>query len=100
MPKSVPLLLQELRRDPNGTETYFAWLAEEHPAIFASLFGRALPQIIQHEDQGGDEVVYHSAEEVEAELKRRGLPPLQDVFKLPKRIDLCNPPTIEVTPDT
>jgi len=61
--------------------------------------GRALPQIIQHEDQGGIEVVYHSAEEIAAELKKRGLPPLKDVFELPKRIDLENPPTIDVTPE-
>ncbi len=92
-------LLEVLRLDPNGVESYFAWLAEEHPAIFCSLLGRALPQIIQHEDQGGIEVVYHSAEEIAAEFKKRGLPPLKDVFELPKRIDLHDPPSIDVTPD-
>jgi hypothetical protein len=29
--------------------SYFMWLAEHHPAIFASLLGRAMPQIMQHE---------------------------------------------------
>ncbi len=59
-------LLEVLRRDPNGVESYFAWLAEEYPAIFCSLLGRALPQIIQHEDQGAIDIVYISAEEIAA----------------------------------
>ncbi len=92
-------LLQVLRRDSEGAEAYFAWLAEEHPAVFCSLLGRALPQIVQHEDQGAIDIVYNSAEEIAAELKKRGLPPLKDVFELPKRIDLYNPPTIDVAPD-
>ncbi len=97
--KITAKLLEVLRRDSKGTEAYFAWLAEEHPAIFCSLLGRALPQIIQHEDQGAIDMVYNSAEEIAAALKARGLPPLKDVFEVPERIDLENPPTIDVTPD-
>ena len=37
--------------------------------------------------------------EIEAALKARNLPPLKHVFQLPKRIDLNNPPTIDVTPE-
>jgi hypothetical protein len=42
--------------------------------------------------------VYRSAEDIEAALKARNLPPLRNVFQLPKRI-LNNPPTIDVTPE-
>jgi hypothetical protein len=75
-------------------------LAEQHPAIFAALLGRALPNITQNENgDGGIELVYRSADDIEAALKARNLPLLQRVFKLPKRIDLEDPPTIDVTPE-
>ena len=48
-------LLALLRQDPQGMTSYFMWLAEHHPAIFVSLLGRALPQIMQHE-QGADPI--------------------------------------------
>lgn len=48
---------------------------------------------------GGIELVYRSADDIEAALKARNLPLLQRVFKLPKRIDLEDPPTIDVTPE-
>jgi hypothetical protein len=91
-------LIAILRRDPKGIVSYFEWLAVEHPAIFCSLLGRALPEIIRHDDQGAIGA-YHSAEDIAAALEERGLPPLQEVFELPKRIDLYNPPTIDVTPE-
>jgi hypothetical protein len=74
-------------------------LAEHHPAIFASLLGRAMPQIMQHET-GEDpiEPMIRTAEDIEAFFKARNMPPLQQAFQLPKRIDLENPPTIDVTP--
>ena len=75
-------------------------MAEQHPAIFAALLGRALPNIMQNENgDGGIELVYRSADDIEAALKARNLPLLQRVFKLPKRIDLEDPPTIDVTPE-
>jgi hypothetical protein len=93
-------LIEFLRQDPKGMQSYFLWLAEQHPSIFAALLGRALPNIMQHESgDGGIEVVYRSAEDIEAALKARNLPPLKHVFQLPKRIDLNNPPTIDVTPE-
>ena len=46
-------LIDLLRQEPNGMTSYFMWLAEHHPAIFASLLGRAMPQIMQQEP-GGD----------------------------------------------
>ncbi len=97
--KITRALIDLLRLDPKGMTSYFEWLAEYHPAIFASLLGRAMPQIMQQEGEDIFDATYATAEEIAAELKKRGLPPLQDVFKLPKRIDLCNPPTIEATPE-
>jgi hypothetical protein len=94
-------LLALLRQDPQGMTSYFMWLAEHHPAIFVSLLGRALPQIMQHE-QGADpiEAMIRTAEDIEAVFKARHIPLLltEGVFKLPKRIDLRNPPVIDVTP--
>jgi hypothetical protein len=80
--------------------SYFNWLAEHHPALFVSLLGRALPQIMPHET-GDDpiEAMIRSAEDIEAVFRARHIPMLQEgVFKLPKRIDLENPPIIDVTP--
>jgi hypothetical protein len=52
-------LIELLRQSPNGMQSYFLWLAEQHPAIFAALLGRALPNIMQHESgDDGIEVVY------------------------------------------
>ena len=71
-------LIELLRQSPNGMQSYFLWLAEQHPAIFAALLGRALPNIMQHESgDDGIEVVYRSAEDIEAALKARNLPPLK-----------------------
>jgi hypothetical protein len=93
-------LIELLRLDPKGVTSYFEWLAEHHPAIFASLLGRAMPLIMQHEGgDGGIEVVYRTPEEIENALRSQNLPMLERVFKLPKRIDLENPPTIDVTPN-
>jgi hypothetical protein len=64
------------------------------------LLGRALPQIMPHET-GDDpiEAMIRSAEDIEAVFRARHIPMLQEgVFKLPKRIDLENPPIIDVTP--
>jgi hypothetical protein len=94
-------LIGLLRQDPKGMTSYFMWLAENHPAIFVSLLGRALPQIMQHE-QGEDpiEALIRSAEDIDAVFRARHIPPLltEGVYKLPKRIDLKNPPVIDVTP--
>ena len=93
-------LIELLRLDPKGVTSYFEWLAEHHPAIFASLLGRAMPLIMQHEGgDGGIEVVYRTPEEIETALRSQNLPMLERVFELPKRIDLENPPTIDVTPN-
>ena len=46
--------------------------------------------------------MYRSAEDIEAALRELGLPPLEQAFQLPKRIDLYNPPdddVIDVTPN-
>jgi hypothetical protein len=86
--------LELLRLDPKGVTSYFEWLAEHHPAIFASLLGRAMPLIMQHEGgDGGIEVVYRTPEEIETALRSQNLPMLERV------IDLENPPTIDVTPN-
>ena len=90
-------MLRLLRRDPKGIVSYFEWLAEDHPAIFCALLGRVLTYIMRHEGSGA-ETVYRSAEEIETAFRERGLPPLQKVFQLPKRIDLNDPPTTDVTP--
>jgi len=93
-------LIELLRQDPKGMTSYFNWLAEHHPALFISLLGRALPQIMPHET-GDDpiEAMIRSAEDIEAVFRARHIPMLQEgVFKLPKRIDLENPPIIDVTP--
>jgi hypothetical protein len=93
-------LIRLLRLDPKGMTSYFEWLAEHHPAIFATLLGRAMPLIMQHEGcDGGIEVVYRTADEIEKALRSNNLPMLERAFKLPKRIDLENPPTIDVTPN-
>jgi hypothetical protein len=93
-------LIALLRLDPKGVTSYFEWLAENHPAIFAALLGRAMPLIMQRDDDdGGIEVVYRTADEIEAAMQANNLPMLERVFKLPKRIDLENPPTIDVTPN-
>jgi hypothetical protein len=87
-------LIELLRLDPKGVTSYFEWLAEHHPAIFASLLGRAMPLIMQHEGgDGGIEVVYRTPEEIETALRSQNLPMLERV------IDLENPPTIDVTPN-
>jgi hypothetical protein len=39
-------LIELLHQDPKGTQSYFVWLAENHPGIFAQLLGRALPNIM------------------------------------------------------
>ena len=53
-------------------------MAEFHPTLFVALLGRALPNIMQHESgDDGIEVVYRSAEDIEAALKARNLPPLK-----------------------
>ena len=55
---------------------------------------------MQHET-GEDpiEAMIRSAEDIEAVFKARRIPMLQEsVFKLPKRIDLKDPPLIDVTP--
>jgi hypothetical protein len=91
-----------LRREPKGIVSYFEWLAEDHPAIFSALLGRVLPYIMQHEGSTAIEPVYRSAEDIEAALRELGLPPLEQTFQLPKRIDLYNPPdddVIDVTPN-
>jgi len=96
-------MLRLLRRDPKGIVSYFEWLAEDHPSIFSGLLGRVLPYIMQHEGSSGAiEPVYRSAEDIEAALRELGLPPLEQTFQLPKRIDLYNPPdddVIDVTPN-
>jgi hypothetical protein len=56
-----------------------------------------MPQIMQQEP-GGDVFEAMSAEDIDAVLKARNLPPLQQIFRLPKRIDLEDPPAIDVTP--
>ena len=75
-------------------------MAEHHPALFVSLIGRAMPQIMQHET-GEDpvEAMLRTAEDIEAFFKARNMPTLQQAFQLLKRIDLKNPPTIDVTPE-
>jgi hypothetical protein len=91
-------LIKLLRLDPNGMTSYFEWLAEHHPAIFASLLGKALPMILQNEDGSNIEVVYENPDDIERSFVVDNLPVLERVFKLPKRIDLEDPPTIDVTP--
>lgn len=84
--------LELSRLVPKGIVSYFEWLAEHYPNIYAALLGRALPHILRH--KGGDgaiEVVCRSAEEIEMALRENNLPPLQEVFQLPRRIDLDNP---------
>ena len=92
-------LIELLRQEPQGMTSYFMWLAEHHPAIFASLLGRAMPQLMQHE-LGDDpfEAMVRTAEDIEALFKARNMPMLQQAFQLLKRIDLSNPPTIDVAP--
>ena len=91
-------LIELLRQEPKGMTSYFMWLAEYHPAIFAALLGRAMPQIMQHE-HGEDpfEAMIRTADDIEAFFRARNMPMLQQAFQLPKRIDLENPPTIDVT---
>jgi hypothetical protein len=85
---------------PKGMTSYFMWLAERHPASFAALLGRAMPQIMQQHAQGADAFeAMLTAEEIDAFLSARNMPTLQQAFQLPKRIDLKNPPTIDVTPE-
>jgi hypothetical protein len=93
-------LLELLRQDPKGMTSYFSWLAEHHPALFVSLIGRALPQ---RQPTGADdpiEAMIRTAEDIEALFRSRHIPPLltEGVYNLPKRIDLRNPPVIDVTP--
>jgi hypothetical protein len=77
-------LIELMRLDPKGMTSYFEWLATEHPAIFAALLGRAMPQIMRHEEgEGAFEAMYRTAEEIEAAIKSRNLPPLKMVFQLP-----------------
>jgi hypothetical protein len=44
------------------------------------------------------ELAYRSAEEIEEAIKAQNMPVLQRVFKLPPRIDLQDPPLMDVTP--
>jgi hypothetical protein len=88
-----------LRQDPQSMTSYFVRLAEHHRRLRVAT--RGAPQIMQHE-QGADpiEAMIRTAEDIEAVFKARHIPPLltEGVFKLPKRIDLRNPPVIDVTP--
>jgi hypothetical protein len=89
-------MLRLLRRDPKGIVSYFEWLAEDHPAIFSALLGRVLTYIMQQEGSSGEEMMSRS-EDVETAFGDRGLPPLQKVSQVPKRIELNDPPTIDTT---
>jgi hypothetical protein len=93
-------LLEILKHNPEGMSSYFEWLAEEHPALYVALIGRALPQLMDSgQPAGAMQLVYRSAADIAKEFKERGLPPLQKIFQLPKRIDLNNPQTIDMTPE-
>jgi hypothetical protein len=92
-------LIALMRREPEGMISYFEWLAEQRPELFVVLMGRALPTIMQHEGgDGGVELVYRTPEEIEEAIRAQNMPMLQRVFKLPPRIDLKDPPVIDVTP--
>ena len=93
-------LIELLHQSPEGMTSYFMWLAENHPAIFVTLFGRALPQIMQPEGGERMEAIIRTAEDIEAIFRARHIPMLTEagMYKLPKRIDLQDPPVIDVTP--
>jgi hypothetical protein len=65
-------------RKGSGIVSYFEWLAEYRPEIYAALLGRVLPSIMQQEGGGATEVV--SAADIEKDFRERGLPPLQKTF--------------------
>jgi hypothetical protein len=88
-----------LRRDPRGTESYFEWLAEFHPKLFVGLLVRYVPQAVQEERGPELKVTHRSPEQVEQMIRDLGLPPLQQAFQLPKRIDLHNPPDPDADDD-
>jgi hypothetical protein len=91
-------VIELLRLNPNGMTSYLEWLAEHHPTLFVNLLGKAMPVILQNEDGSNVELVIESPDDIERSFVMDNLPMLQQVFKLPKQIDLDNPPTIDVTP--
>jgi len=54
--KRTAELIELMRRDPEGSVSYFEWLAEFHPALFLALLGRALPMGVRgwQAPQAGD----------------------------------------------
>src|SRR5690242_2267033 len=68
-------LLEILKHNPEGMSSYFESLAEEHPALYVALIGRALPQLMDSgQPAGAMQLVYRSAEDIAKEFKERGLP--------------------------
>ena len=66
------------RKKGSGIVSYFEWLAEYRPEIYAALLGRVLPSIMQQEGGGATEVV--SVADIEKAFRERGLPPFQKTF--------------------
>jgi hypothetical protein len=74
--------LELSRLDRKRIVSYFEWLAEHRPNIYVALLGRAGPNTLRHESgDGGIEVGYRSAEEIEKALRKNNLPPLQKAFQ-------------------
>jgi hypothetical protein len=98
--KMTAELIEVSKLSPEGLTSYFQWLAENHPSVYAALLGRALPQLMEDDEgnSGAMQLVYRTAEDVERLFREHGLPAPDKFLQLPKRIDLDNLEAIDVTP--
>lgn len=67
-------IIKNTVEDRGGALGYLKWLAVHEPKSYAAMLARMIPQDVMVGPQGPSEEVYETREELEAELKRRGLP--------------------------
>ena len=61
----------------DGAKGYLKMLATEHPPVFAQLLVKTMPNRMEAVVESNTHVTFTSVAEVEAEIQRRGLPPMQ-----------------------